>query len=191
MSVEEIFADIIAHSTEGMMFHDQLAEYFEFIGLSGFASEQQMRLSEETAEHMRITRYFIDHYNTLPQEQELKNPAVIPSGWYGYKRQDVDSATRRNGVAEGFSRWIEWEKSTKELYEEKAKSLLDMGAVAGAIVVGKLASDVNDELATAEQEKLELEAMNYDLAGIIELQSKSDLASKAPRSTEEASYDFT
>lgn len=178
MSVEDIFSDIVAHSTEGMMFHDQLAGYFEFIGLQGFAMEQKARLAEETAEHIRITSYIIDNYNILPREQELKNPSVIPQSWYRYKRQDVDSNTRRNAVKEGYERWVAWEQETKALYEEHAKELYDNGAVAASIVVGNLADGVSRELATAEQEKLQLEAMEYDLTGIIEMQGETDFVSK-------------
>lgn len=114
----------------------------------------------------------------LPEEMELNNPKVIPASWYRYKRQDVDTNTRRNAVKEGYERWIDWETQTKALYEKHSKALLDDGAVAAAIVVGKLADDVSDELADAEKEKLELEAMDYDPTGIIDMQSKTDFASK-------------
>lgn len=172
MEVEEIFSNIVAHQIEGIMFHDQMANYYRFLGLKGFAREQEHHFIEETATYQKISRYYVRHYNKLLPQKETANPQAIPSSWFNYKRQDVDTSTRRNAVDEGYTQWIKWEIDTKALYEASARSLYEAGAIASAIVVEKLVSDVERELKNAEEEKLDLEAMSYDLPGIIEMQKE-------------------
>ena len=36
MTVEEIFSKVSAHMIKGMMIHDQLASYYDFLNLHGF-----------------------------------------------------------------------------------------------------------------------------------------------------------
>lgn len=170
MDVEEIFSKIVAHQIEGLMFHDQMANYYRFLGLKGFAKEHEHHFMEETKSYQKICRYFVRHYNKLLPQNEADNPQAIPSSWYNYMRKDVDTSTRRNAVGDGFAQWIKWETDTKALYEESVHSLYEGGAIASAIVLEKLVADVDCELKTAEEEKMELDAMNYDMTGIIQMQ---------------------
>lgn len=170
MEADEIFSEVAAHMVEGMMFHDQMSNYYRFLGLEGFAKEQTHHFKEESAAYRKLCRYYVRHYDRLIPEHEVSNPSVIPTGWYQYRRQDVDSSTRRNAVSEGFDKWVKWETDTQTLYEKAVKSLYENGAVAGAIVLEKLTADVAQERATAEAERLSLEAMEYDPVGLVEAQ---------------------
>lgn len=170
MEVEEIFSEVWAHQIEGVMFHDQMARYFEFLGLRGFQMEQELHFMQEATEQRVTNRYFVTHYKKLIPEKELKNPSVIPMGWYKYSQDDVDSATRRNAVKEAFEKWVAWETETKELYEKAVKELYDIGTVAGAITIEKLVADVDKELENARQEKIELESVGYDPTYIADIQ---------------------
>lgn len=172
MTIDEIFSKIAAHQVEGMMFHDQMANYYRFLGLHGFAKEQERHFREETKAYQKLCRYYVRHYNRLLPESEVKDPQAIPTSWYNYKRQDVDASTKRNAVGEGFEQWVKWETTTKTLYEQSVRDLYDTGTIAGAIVVEKLVADVDKELRGAEEKKLALEAMNYDLVGIVEMQEE-------------------
>lgn len=172
MTTDEIFSKIAAHQVEGMMFHDQMANYYRFLGLNGFAKEQEKHFYVEAKAYQKLCRYYVRHYNRLLPEAEVKDPQAIPSSWYNYKRQDVDASAKRNAVGDGYSQWVKWETTTKGLYEQSVRDLYEAGAIAGAIVVEKLVADVDRELRQAEEERLDLEAMNYDLVGIVEMQKE-------------------
>lgn len=170
MEAEEAFSKIAARMVEGLMFHDQMANYYAFLGFKGFQKEQEFHFVGESLSYRRLCRYFIRHYNRLVPEAAIENPSAIPSGWQKYQGQDVDSSTRRKSISDGFSKWVEWERGTKAIYEECASSLYSGGLVAGAIAIEKLVQDVDKELAIADGERLDLEAAGYDLPTIIEMQ---------------------
>lgn len=167
---EETFSKVSEHMVKGLMLHDQLSNYYAFLGLRGLQKEQEYRFYDEVASFRRLSRYYVDHYNRLITETQFETPAVIPSGWYGRKRQEVDSATRRNAVSNGFSKWIKWEQETKALYEKASSDLYMDGTVAGSLVIEKLVSDVDRELAEAEREQIALETIGYDMAEIVDRQ---------------------
>lgn len=171
-TVEETFSNISGHMVKGLMIHDQMSNYFNFLGLPGFQREQEYHFYEEVVAYRKLIRYYLDHYNKLPVEPQFDNPAVIPSNWYKYARQDVDTSTKRNSIRDGFTKWIDWEKETKSLYEKAASDLYMDGSVAGSIVVEKLVQDVDQELARAEEEMLLLESMGYDLVQLSDMQDR-------------------
>lgn len=69
-------------------------------------------------------------------------------------------------------KWINWEKETKQFYEQKFQQLMQLGEVAAAIFLKGYICDVSHELKGAEQELLDLKATNYDMVMIIEKQKK-------------------
>lgn len=171
MELRDIFSEISSHAIKGMMFHDQLASYFGFLSLNGFKKEQEDRFISESMEYRRIMDYFVSHYNQLIPEAEIENPSVIPSGWYGHKREDVDTSTRRSAVKEAYDHWITWERETKSLYEKSVKELHDMGFIAASLAVSSMVASVDHELALAEQKRMELEACDYDSVFILDIQN--------------------
>ena len=92
---------------------------------------------------------------------------MIPEAWFKYTRSDVDIATRKSSIQAGFEKWVEWEKSTKKLYEQMFKELMAINEVAAAIEVKKYIKDVDEELSKAIQKHLELTAINFNISDII------------------------
>lgn len=171
-TTEETFSKISEHMVKGLMFHDQLSNYYAFLGLRGFQKEQEYRFYDEITSFRRLSRCYVEHYNRLITETQFEAPSVIPSGWYGRERQEVDSATRRNAINDGYEKWIKWERETKALYEKAASDLYMDGAIAGSLVIEKLVSDVDRELAEAEGERILLEAIGYDVTEIVDRQAR-------------------
>jgi hypothetical protein len=175
MTAEEIFGQIAQRQIQGFMFHEQMADYFDFLGLKGYCRCHEYHYYEESASYRRISRYFIEHYNKLVMEMPVSNPHAIPEGWKNHTRQDVDTSTRRNAVRDGFEKWISWEKETKRFYEDMYLELISISEVAGACQVKNLVKDVDRELEKAEKKHLERKADDYDMSNIIaEQQSLHD-----------------
>jgi hypothetical protein len=171
MTVEEVFATIGAHMIEGMMTHEALANYYDFLGLKGYKRCQEYHYLDETISHRSINRYFINHHGKLIPEKKVDDPEVIPASWYEHKREDVDTATKRKAVQEGYLKWRDWELETFELYKKLHKELMELNEIADAAKVETLICDVCQELKCVNRDILDLEAVDYDICYIIERQA--------------------
>ena len=154
MTVEEIFSQVAQHMIEGLMTHSQLCDYFNFLGLKGFAKCHEYHYFCENGDYKEIAWYYMEHYNKLLLDLPFKNPGVIPENWFNYTRQQVDAATRHNFIQVGLEKWVKWEQETKALYEKMYNELCGMGEVAAALALSKYITSVDEELAEAREKLL-------------------------------------
>lgn len=167
MVVEEIFAEIKNHMLEGMVFHDQMARYYDFLNLKGYKRCHEYHYFEETLGYRKLCRYFMSHYHVFIPFEDMNNPRVIPDNWYKYTRQEVDSGTKRSAIKTGIEHWVKWEKETKKLYEDMYQELINIREVAAAEKLVCYIGDVDEELKCAQRKHLDLEAISYDLSVIV------------------------
>lgn len=155
MEVSEIFARLKAHMLEGMVFHDEMARYYGFLNCGRWKSEHEWRYAEETEGYRDLCEYYMTTYNMLIPVEPMNRPDVIPDSWYRYMRQDVDVNTRKNGMEIGIRKWVEWERETKNLYQEMWKELVDIGEIAAAQFISRYIRAVDKELKNAESHALD------------------------------------
>lgn len=170
MSIEDIFKEILARMLKGLMTHEQLANYYDFLGLQGYKKCHECHFYEESKCYRKFYHYFIKRYNKLLPELNFENPNVIPINWYNYTRQDVDTKTKRSAVEQGLNVWVNWEKETLDLYQRMYQNLMNLGEVAAANELCKIIKEVEEELQTAEKYQLNKMAVNYDISVIIDEQ---------------------
>lgn len=187
MTVQEIFSKIGQRSIEGLMTHAQLADYFSFLGVKGYAKCHEYRFFDESASYRKTANYFSSHYHKLLTDEPFNNPNIIPKTWFQHVRSDVSPDTRGNHIKTGFEKWIEWEKGTKTFYEGMYQELMNMGEVAAAAYVAECLDEVSDELAAAMQYWLELVAIDYNMSDII--MEQDHLYKKYSKKLKEISYD--
>lgn len=167
MSVEEIFTKLSEHMINGMMFHEQMANYYDFMGLHGYKRCHEYHYICETVEHRKLSRFYMNKYNKLIPEPKFENESVIPSNWYRYTRQEVDNSTKKNAVENGVSEWLKWEKETHALYSDMYNELIKIGDITAAYYVQCLICKVEKEIKHAERKQLALEATEYSLAYVV------------------------
>ena len=167
MTVEEIFRDLSAHMVKGVMIHEQLADYYDFLNLHGYKRCHEYHSKCEMKYMRKLHRYFINHYNKLIEENPIENPDVIPSSWYRYKRDEVDVNTKRNAVKAGIEKWVAWETETKTLYEQAYIDLLDLGEVAAAKKIACYVCAVDRELKWAQRKHINLVTADYSISYIL------------------------
>ena len=172
MTCEEIFTKLSEHMIKGLMVHEHLATYYDFLGLPGYRDCHEYHFLKESCAYRKLCRYYVNHYNKLIPETRFDEPDIIPEGWYSHKRQDVDQTTKKNAVKSGLVKWVDWETQTKKLYQEMYQELLDNGSVASAEFLCEYIADVDCELQDAYMYWLSKEAMNYDMSVIIEEQAQ-------------------
>ena len=172
MTVEEIFKSLSAHMIKGVMTHEELADYYDFLGLKGYKRCHEYHAMSEMCGYRQLCRYYINHYSKLIPFIKIDQPEVIPDSWYSHVREDVDPSTKKNAVKNGLSAWLDWEKSTKDLYQQMYKELLDLGEVASANLIMTFVEDVDCELKKVERYMLNKMSTGFDMVGIMEEQSR-------------------
>lgn len=168
MTVEEIFTKILSHMKEGIQYHQDIAKAFEFLGLWGYAHCHDSHEFEETCNYKQFHHYYMTHYFKLLQLTPIKNSTIIPEQWYKYTSYAVDINTRRTAIKDLMNKWIEWEKSTKKLYQEMRQELTIINDLDAALELDKYIRDVSKELSHAQKKLLTLESHNYDMTIIID-----------------------
>ena len=157
---------------EGMIFHDKMADYYDFLCLAGFKRMHEYHFFCEAAEMRGINRYYINHYNRLIKETPMSPTSVIPISWYGPERREVGMSSKRSAVKSAMEAWAEWERKTKNLYEECYCYLCELEEIAAACKVKKLIADVDMELKEADRMNLKLQSMDYDMPTILLMQDE-------------------
>ena len=170
MGTAEIFSNLSAHMIKGVMFHSQMADYYRFLGLDGYAHCHEKQYKCENKLWRKLSKYYIEHYNRLIEEQSISDPKAIPQGWWQYTRQDVDVNTRKKAVQTGLKEWHKWESETKTLYERSCMLFLESDNARDAIFMKELIKDVDDELLKIQSYMISLGMVDYDMNIILEMQ---------------------
>lgn len=168
----EVFASINNHMLKGIMFHAQLADYFDFLNLHGLKRCQEYHFLLECSEMRGIHRYALNHINKLIMDFPVEDPQVIPTNWKNYTRMQVDNNTRKSAVKEAFEKWFEWESLTKNFYEQQFKILTENSKIAEANKVNQLICGVDQELKDVIRKMLEYKSVDYSLDYILYQQNE-------------------
>lgn len=171
-SVEAVFSEINARMIAALMFHDQMSDYFDFLGMKGYKKLHEYQYFSESMERKKINQYYINHHNKLIPNTYSGQVAVIPENWQTANRISVGKSTKQKGIEDGFNQYHDWEAETKSLYEHYSSQLREMGAVADAIMVEKLVKDVDNELKKLERIVVDLISSGYDMVYITESQQR-------------------
>lgn len=112
-----------------------------------------------------------NNYNTGNYNANYNNYAnIIPQNWYTHTRYDVDASTKRNAVRDGFKRWIEYEKETKQFLENMVQRLEQANAREASRKLDYLIDHVEKEIEHAEEKMMALENSGYDMNYILQQQ---------------------
>lgn len=167
MSIEEIFTNIANHMLEGIKFHDQVAICYDFIGIKTYAKDHMKQFIEESQYYRSLLHYYSSHYHRLLKIDTPKDMKIIPDSWYKYSTMSVDVVTKQNTIKDLMKKWIDWEKSTRQLYEDMFQAAFEIKDFAASHYIKKLILKVTKELKEAEQLFIDLESISYDMPTII------------------------
>jgi len=172
MTHEDIFRAIHDHQITALMFHSQMADLFDFLGLMGFKRMHEYQYFSESIEHRGLCRYYINHHNKLLVGGQPQEPEVLPTEWGQYTRFDVTPQVRRQTVEKAFKEYQEGESNTKKLYSQYVIALIDLGYVADSNRICNLVSDVDIELKYLDRLYLKLKAISFDAVGVMDMQEE-------------------
>lgn len=169
-SVEAIFSEINARMIAALMFHDQMSDYFDFLGMKGYKRLHEYQYFSESLERKKLNQYYINRHNKLIPNAYSGQVSMIPDSWLTANRISVGKSTKQKGIEDGFNQYHEWEADTKSIYEHYSSRLRELGAVADAIMVERLVEDVDKELKKLEGIIVDLISSGYDMVYITESQ---------------------
>ncbi len=172
MTVDEIYSKLATHMKLGIQYHNEFAQAYDFLGLWGFSQCQFYHQIEEELNFRCLQHYYAKHWFRLIKIEDTPPIEIIPASWYKYNTHAVDTGTKRNSIKELMTKWINWEKETKTLYQSMRLELYTLGEVAAALDLDKYIMDVDKELRHAEKRLLELETIGYDIVKIMESQEE-------------------
>ena len=134
-TVDEIFQELANHMIQGIMIHQELINYYDFLHLQGYTKSQKYHYFEQCCGYRKLYHYFIEHYDKIIEIQDVKKIHIIPNSWHRHQRKDVSSQIKQQAIETGFQEWINWEEKTKQFYEKKYQELVQIGEIAAAIFI--------------------------------------------------------
>jgi len=104
MTLEEVFAELNAHMVKGLMVHNQMVCYYEFLNLPGYAKCHEYHYLHENKNFLKLIHHYSKIHNKLIKENRVDDPELIPKSWYQYEKSDVDISTKKNAVKSGLEK---------------------------------------------------------------------------------------
>lgn len=169
-SCKDLFSAISARQLTALMFHEEMTDLFDFLGLKGFKRMHEYQYYSESIQYRNLKKYYLNHYGMLIPDEEIKEVYIIPDDWYKYTREDVTPTVRKQYVQRAMEQYKDWERGTKELYQKCAAILMSWQKVADFNEINCLVCDVNCELKKLERLCIELNAVDYDAIYILSIQ---------------------
>ena len=191
--LQTLYSELMNRMKQGVEMHEQLADYYGFLNLPGYQKCHEYQMLCELLTYRKAKDTYMKEYNQLVQPfsmmYNLTNMGnnsnmnnnngmngnynyanVIPQNWYKYTRYDVDASTKRNAVRDGFKKWIEYEKETKQFLTDMVKKLEQADDRESARKLDYLIDHVEKEIETAEEKMMALENSGYDMNYILQQQ---------------------
>lgn len=166
MEKEKIFSELAAHFTEGLMVHNELSTYFYYLSLIGYAKMHECHYYEESKNLFKVNQFYIDNCGKIPKDESIIQHKVIPEDWEFESNDSITTPER--AVKKGMECWVDWEQSTLEFLNHIYSELIINGSSGEAIFVSNFIKDVQEELAAARHELLQLTHINFDMSYIVE-----------------------
>lgn len=197
--LQQLYSELINRMKQGVEMHEQLADYYGFLNLPGYQKCHEYQMLCELLTYRKAKDMYMKEYNQLVQPSNMMTLTnmsanngnnngntnnsnmnnmgnnynyanVIPQNWYAHTRYDVDTSTKRNAVRDGFKRWVDYEKDTKEFLIQMAQRLEQQNAREAARKLDYLIDHVEKEIETAEEKMMALENSGYDMNYILQQQ---------------------
>jgi hypothetical protein len=171
--IKNIMKEVYDHLMNGVLFHADMVDLFDFLHLKGFKKWQKNILEEELDNVTDMQHHFIKrHHMMLPPYQQHYESGLIPAAWYGQTAMDISKEDIMREVKRVLHDYLAWERKTQMFLREKTKELIHLEAFAEYMDLRELEEDVAGEIAMLEQFIIEMESVGYDCVYIQRVQER-------------------
>lgn len=165
MTVEEVFKSIAERQLQGLMMHEDLANYYDFLNLHGYKKCQEYHFQQEICAYRKLESYYINHCGKILHAAPAKID-VIPQSIYSATREQVDPQSKAAAVKQSLSFWVKWQKRSRQVYTKAYQDLMSLGDAAAAFFIKQYICDVDEEIKNAERHLIHLKSVAFDLTVI-------------------------
>lgn len=159
---EKVFCRIKSRSVKGLMIHNDLFEYFTYLGLQGFACEQRCRYIDESIEYVYMEEWYINHYGTFIPETDFVIEKIIPDSLRSHGREMLSNDEVLTDVFNALTDWTSWEFDNKVGLEEDYCLLVASGDICGAKFILDRIENAGKEYVLSNQRKMEVSRCTLD-----------------------------
>lgn len=160
----DCFRVAVNNMIEGTMFHNQMIQYFEYLGLSGFSKLQCIRFRDENSEMVCLQRYVIRTYGVVVGESNPDSRSYIPQEWGEKLRETIVDGSEY--VKFGVETWKDWEERSKKKYNSVYFDLCDLRDAGGSERILKVVKETEKELHFVYDIMCKLRNCNYDSVSV-------------------------
>ena len=122
MDCKEAMLSVIRRQTEGLMYHDEMVDYYTFLNL-GVLKDVHKKQTKEELSNLRKTKCdFITTFCVLPI-YAATDPKIIPPDWKTKTTADVDEPSLKVLIKSSLNDYLNWEEQTCEIYKQAAAVL--------------------------------------------------------------------
>jgi hypothetical protein len=160
MNCKEVLLSIIQRQTEGLMYHDEMTDYYAFLNLD-YLKHLHKHQTKEELEALRDTKcLFISTFGMLPF-YTATDPKVIPADWRTKSNTEITEASLRALVKSSLNQYLIWEQETCEIYKNAAKVFKDNMNFPLYRVTCELIEDVQKEINKIQKMMVDAAACDY------------------------------
>lgn len=169
---EDVYCAISEHMAKAISFHEQLADYFCFLGLHGYKKMLEYQYMDECEAKRHLHKRYIDQHHKIIIPKEVHAPMLIPKDWSKYKTTDIDDSLIPKFVKSALDEYKKWEEQTKEFLKEQCAILMETNMIPDYEYVKEMIVDVEHELKKIRRMTDSLNGTGYDVTMIHGSQDK-------------------
>lgn len=158
MCVERL-GKVASQALNGVMFHTDMTDLFDFLALKGFYLWQKHQLDEELENLNYIKHYaFTKHHMFLKIENANDLPKVIPSSWLEHSALEATAAEVASSVKTALETYWNYECKVAD----EIKALAEGAEGTDKNLICEYHTEVCKEITHLEQMIMSLKATNFD-----------------------------
>lgn len=171
---KEVYPHIAEIKAQGILFHQEMVDYFDFLNLSGFRRLHEYQMIKEANEWMELRHRYIKILNELmPDITTYEMPKrYIPEGWRRASRSEVNKNILQKAVQSALVSYGTWEKYVAKECGKAAAKMREYNCEVDAEYFSKLACCSMCEIEKLEKIMLRLNICDYDIVYILDCQKK-------------------
>lgn len=124
MFCEDALLKIIQRQTEGLMYHDEMTDYYAFLHLDVLKDLHHKQTKEELCSLRKSKCDYIKTFQMLPM-YSASDPAVIPKEWKNKTSAEIDNSSLKILIQQSLDGYLSWELETCEIYKRMATVFKD------------------------------------------------------------------
>ena len=146
---------------DGVMFHGEQADIFEFLNYKGFAKMHKHRTFEEYKCFRKMRDFLISATNSIEKIPYSDRKNTIPDVFYSATKLQVTPQERKKYTKESFDNYVKWENTATAKYKKIYEQLIADNEFVIAEKVEKLIKHTAEEIMELHTLYIELENTEY------------------------------